>query len=79
LITVPFERAEEFKYPGKTLTNQNSILGETKSRLKSGNACYLSVKNILSYGLLFKNLKIQIYGTAILPVFCMGVKLGCSQ
>jgi hypothetical protein len=29
---------EEFKYLGTTLTNQNSIQEEVKSRLKSGNA-----------------------------------------
>jgi len=35
-----FKRLEEFKYLGKTLTNQNSIQEEIKSRLKSGNAYY---------------------------------------
>jgi len=34
-----FERVEEFKYLGTTLTNQNSIAEEIKSRLRSGNAC----------------------------------------
>ena len=33
-----FERVEEFKYLGTTLTNQNSIQEEIKSRLKSENA-----------------------------------------
>jgi hypothetical protein len=33
-----FERAEEFKYLGTTLTDQNSIQEEIKSRWKSGNA-----------------------------------------
>ena len=33
-----FERVEEFKYLVTTLTNQNSIQEEIKSRLKSGNA-----------------------------------------
>jgi len=43
-----FERVEEFKYLGTTLTHQNSIPEETKSRLRSGNACYHSVQNLLS-------------------------------
>ena len=37
------ERVEEFKYLGTTLTNQNSIQEEIKSKLKLGNACYYSV------------------------------------
>jgi len=71
-----FERVEEFKYLGTTLTIQNSIWKEIKSRLRSGNACYQSVQNLLSSRLLSKNLKTKIYRTIILPVFCMGVKLG---
>jgi hypothetical protein len=35
-----FERAEEFKYSGTTLTNTNSIQEEIKRRMKSGNAYY---------------------------------------
>ena len=56
-----FERVEEFKYLGTTLTNQNSIPEEIKSRLRLGNACYHSVQNISSSRLLSKNLKIKIY------------------
>ena len=55
-----FGRVEEFKYLGTTLTNQNSIQEEIKSRLKSGNACYHLMQNILSSSLLSKNLKIKI-------------------
>ena len=66
------ERLEEFKYLGTTLTNQNSIQKEIKSRLKSGNACYHSVQNLLSSSLLSKNLKIKIYRTIILPVVLYG-------
>ena len=67
-----FERVEEFKYLGTTLTNQNSIPEEIKSRLRSGNACYYSVQNLLSCMLLSKNLKIKIYRTIILPVVLYG-------
>ena len=62
------ERVEEFKYLGTTITDQNSIQEEIKSRLKLGNACYHSVQNLLSFRLLSKNLKIKIYRTIILPV-----------
>ena len=34
----PIERVEEFKYLRTTLTNQNSIQDEIKSKLKLGNA-----------------------------------------
>ena len=49
------ESVEEFKYLGTTLTNENSIQKEIKSRLKLGNACYHSVQKLLSSSLLFKN------------------------
>jgi len=67
-----FERVEECKYLGTTLTNQNSIAEEIKSRLRSGNACYYSVQNVLSSRLLSKNLKIKIYRNIILPVVLYG-------
>jgi len=63
-----FEMVEEFKYLETTLTHQNSIAEEIKSRLRSGNACYHSVQNLLSSRLLSKNLKIKIYRTIILSV-----------
>jgi len=55
-----FERVEEFIYLGTTLTNQNSIAEEIKSRWRPGNACYHSVQNLLSFRSLSKNLKIKI-------------------
>jgi hypothetical protein len=65
---------KEFKYLGTTLTNQNSIQEEIKYRLKSGNACYHSVQNLLCFRLLYKNVKIKIYRTIILPVVLYGCK-----
>ena len=67
-----FERVEEFKYLGTALIDQNSIPREIKSRLRSGNACYHSMQNLLSSRLLSKNLKIKIYRTIILPVVLYG-------
>ena len=63
---------EEFKYLGTTLTNQNSIQEEIKSRLKLGNACHYSVQNLLSSSLLSKKLKIKIYRTIMLPIVLYG-------
>ena len=67
-----FERVEVFKYLGTTLTDQNPIQKEIKSRLKLGNAFYHSVQNLLSSSLLHKNLKIVIYRTTILPIVLYG-------
>ena len=67
-----FERAEPFKYLGTILTNQSYVQEEIKSRLKSGNACYHSVQNMLSSSLLSKNIRIKIYRTIILPVVLYG-------
>ena len=57
---------------GTTVTNENSIAEEIKSRLSSGGACYHSVQNVLSSRMLSKNLKIKIYRTISLPVVLYG-------
>jgi hypothetical protein len=53
-----FEKMAEFKGLMVTLTNQNDIHDEIKSRLNLGNACYYSVQNLLSPHLISKNLKL---------------------
>ena len=63
---------ERFKYVGTTQTNQNSIYKETERRLKSGNACYHMVRNLLSSSLLSKSFKIKIHRTVILFVVLYG-------
>jgi hypothetical protein len=62
----------KFKYLWRTLTNQNDICDEIKSRLNSGNACYYSVQNLLSSRFISKNIKIKIYRTVILSVVLYG-------
>ena len=69
-----FERAEQFRYLRTTWINQNSIQEEIKSRLKSRNACYHSVQNLLPSSLLSENIKIMIYGIIMLPAVLYGCK-----
>jgi hypothetical protein len=60
----------KFSYLGTTLTDQNFIHKEIKSRFNLGNACYYSLQNLLSSHFLSINLKIKLYKTIILLVLC---------
>jgi hypothetical protein len=71
---------EQFIYVGMTITKQNLIQEEIECRFNSGNACYLSVQNLLSSRPLSSNIKIRIYKTIILLVvllFNFYKKPGC--
>jgi len=63
---------EELQYLETTLTYKNSIRKKIKCRLKTGNACYHSVQNLLSSDLLSKNIKINIYRNIVLPIVWYG-------
>jgi len=63
-----FERVEQFKYLGITLTDQNSTQEEITSRVKSGNACYHLKQGHSSSSFLSTNTKIKIHIIIILPV-----------
>jgi hypothetical protein len=58
-----------------TAVNQKLIQEEIKSGLMSGNACYHSVQNLFSFGLLHKDLKTKICGTISLPVVLNGCEI----
>jgi hypothetical protein len=63
-----FVKSGRVQILGNNFNKTNSIQEEIKSRLESENVRSYLVQNILPSILFFKNLKIKIYRTIILPV-----------
>jgi hypothetical protein len=67
-----FENVAHFRHLGTMVTDQNLIEEKIKRILNSGNACYHSIRNLLSCRLLSKNVKIRTFKTIILRMVLCG-------
>jgi hypothetical protein len=67
------------KYLGATVTDENCVHEEIKSKLNMGNACYHSFERLLASVSSVENIKIKIYKTVILSILSIGVKLSLSH
>jgi hypothetical protein len=71
-VQIGFKSFERVKVQIFGKNPNRSIHEKTESKLKSQNVWYLTVQNLLSSSLLFKNIKIQIYRNIIFLVVLYG-------
>jgi hypothetical protein len=64
---------EKLKYLATMVTDQNCMHEKIKSRINMGNACYHSVKSLLSSRPLSRNIKAKIY-----TIILQDVLYGCE-
>jgi hypothetical protein len=74
-----FEIFEEFSYLGTTVTNQNSIQEEIKSRLKWGMLVIIRRRIFCLPGCYSEIKRLRYTEIQFCLLFCVGVKLGFSH
>jgi hypothetical protein len=67
-----FEQVESFTYLGTTVSTQNTVREEIKTRIMAANRSYFGLQKHLKYQLLSRTTKIQLYKTLITPVIIYG-------
>lgn len=67
-----FERVEQFKYLGATVTADNNITEEIKGRVQSANRCVYSLKDLFKSKTLTRYSKLKVYTTVIRPILTYG-------
>ena len=67
-----FEKVNNFKYLGATITENNEILAEIKARITACNKAYYSSHNMLKNKNISRKTKKNIYKTIIRPVVTYG-------
>ena len=67
-----FECVREFAYLGTQVNNNNNTGEEIARRINLANRCLFGLGSIIRSKLLFRNTKLLIYKTLVLPVLMYG-------